>query len=95
VCIKGKIESTKKGHPPTLEEIDMLLQSDDSKDSNNLSPTLYVYIGQQVMITANIATSLGAANGAQGTVCGIKFATGDTRPIQSGTWQHFHRGDCV
>jgi hypothetical protein len=47
---------------------------DDSKESNNLSPTLFLYIGQRVSVTENVATALGAANGTQGVVIGVKFA---------------------
>jgi hypothetical protein len=59
-----------------------LLDADDNKDSSNLSPTSYFYKGQRVMITENLATSLGAANGAQGTIVAIKHAAADTRQQQ-------------
>ena len=81
-CVKGAIESTKNGYKPSEEEIIALLDADDNKDSSNLSPTSYFYEGQRVMITENLATSLGAANGAQGTIVAIKHATDDARQQQ-------------
>jgi hypothetical protein len=81
-CLKGDIEPTKNGYLPSDDEISVLLDADDNKYSNNLSPTSYFYEGQRVMITENIATSLGAANGAQGTIVAIKHADDDSRQQQ-------------
>lgn len=82
VCVKGDIEPTKSGYLPSDDEISVLLDADDNKDSNNLSPTSYFYEGQRVMITENVATSLGAANGAQGTIVAIKHTADDSRQQQ-------------
>lgn len=81
VCVKGVIEATKHGYEPSEDDILLLLDADDNKDSN-LSPTSYFYEGQRVMITENVATSLGAANGAQGTIVAIKHADDDSRQQQ-------------
>jgi ATP-dependent exoDNAse (exonuclease V) alpha subunit len=65
---------------PSAAQIEVLLNGDDTEDSGHMSPTAYFYVGQRVMITENVATALGAANGAQGTIVAIKFNDDDTRP---------------
>jgi hypothetical protein len=77
VCAKGDISATRGGRVPTAAELELLYDIDDSKDSNNLSSTLYLYVGQRVSVTENVATALGAANGSQGNVVGFKFADTD------------------
>ena len=74
VCIKGDISASRGGRAPSDPELELLHDIDDSKESNNLSPTLFLYIGQRVSVTENVATALGAANGTQGVVIGVKFA---------------------
>ena len=76
VCVKGDIAATRNGRAPTVAELELLHDIDDSKDSNSLSPTLHLYVGQRVSITENVATALGVANGAQGIIVGFKFADG-------------------
>jgi hypothetical protein len=74
VCIKGDIGANRSGRAPTEAGLELLYEIDDSKESNNLSPTLYLYVGQRVSVTENVSTTLGAANGSQGVVVGFKHA---------------------
>jgi hypothetical protein len=74
LCVRGRIEPTKNGHVPSQLEIELLLQQDDSEKTGHLRPTLHFYVGEKVMVTQNISTTHGIANGSIVLVVGVRYA---------------------
>lgn len=55
----------------------------DPKDRGDIPDTLEIVVGMPCMITANIATTLGVANGSRGIVAGICVHPEDQRLLTS------------
>ena len=75
-------EDTVSGNPLTVHQ-KAAVAALDPKDRGDIPDTLEIVIGMPCMVTANIATTLGVANGSRGTVVGICVHPQDERLLQT------------